>query len=197
MKWELTGLRMVNDQFIRAQLAEGCFLWYGLSRMTLATHAVVGAAIGSVLPAHPVLAAALGFGSHFLLDSLPHWDYQLASAQKDPTNPLNDDLVLGKAFLADLVKIGFDLVLGFVLAYAFFQPTDRALIWSLYAGALGAVLPDFLQFVYFKIRRWPFSALQRLHLWIHTKHQIKYRPVLGVGLQAFLVLAIVLYVYYS
>jgi hypothetical protein len=42
--------------------------------MILSTHAIVGAAIASFLPSHPTIAFVLGFGSHFVLDAIPHWD---------------------------------------------------------------------------------------------------------------------------
>jgi hypothetical protein len=52
--------------------------------LTLTTHAIVGAAIASVIPAHPFFAIAAAFASHFLLDAIPHWDYPIRS---DSVNP--------------------------------------------------------------------------------------------------------------
>ena len=52
--------------------------------MILSTHAIVGAAIASFLPSHPTTAFVLGFGSHFVLDAIPHWDYPIKSASVDP-----------------------------------------------------------------------------------------------------------------
>jgi hypothetical protein len=39
--------------------------------MILTTHAVVGAALASFVPSHPVTAFAMGFASHFVLDAIP------------------------------------------------------------------------------------------------------------------------------
>jgi hypothetical protein len=50
----------------------------------LSTHAIVGAAIASFLPSHPTTAFVLGFGSHFVLDAIPHWDCPIRSASVNP-----------------------------------------------------------------------------------------------------------------
>jgi hypothetical protein len=157
--------------------------------MTLTTHGVVGAALASTLAPHsPSAALLVAFGSHFLLDALPHWDYPLRSATKDPANELNNDLVLGRAFLFDLVKIGLDFCLGLALGLVIAGSLTNY-FWPV-AGALAAMLPDFLQFVYFKWRRWPLTALQRFHLWIHTCHRLTGRPFLGIVSQLLLILAV-------
>lgn len=52
--------------------------------MILSTHAVVGGAIGSLFPSHPILVALLGFTSHFVIDAIPHWDYPLKSISVKP-----------------------------------------------------------------------------------------------------------------
>ena len=54
--------------------------------MTLATHAVVGAAAASLIPTHPFLGFIAGFVSHFAIDAIPHWEYSLASAKIDKDN---------------------------------------------------------------------------------------------------------------
>jgi hypothetical protein len=47
--------------------------------MILSTHAVVGGAIASLIPGHPVLAFVIGTASHFAIDAIPHVDYPLYS----------------------------------------------------------------------------------------------------------------------
>jgi hypothetical protein len=47
--------------------------------MILSTHAVVGGAIASLMPGHPVLAFVIGAASHFAIDAIPHVDYPLYS----------------------------------------------------------------------------------------------------------------------
>ena len=38
--------------------------------MILSTHAVVGGAIASLMPGHPVLAFGIGVASHFAIDAI-------------------------------------------------------------------------------------------------------------------------------
>jgi hypothetical protein len=49
--------------------------------MILSTHAIVGGAIASLFPSHPLLVVAAGFVSHFAIDAIPHWDYPLRRFQ--------------------------------------------------------------------------------------------------------------------
>jgi hypothetical protein len=160
--------------------------------MTLATHAVTGAVIASAMPHHAVLGFILGFASHFLLDAIPHWDYPLSSYKADPGNRLNDDMPINRAFWIDLSRIGTDLLCGGLLTLVFFTFTGPHLFWIPALGAAGAVLPDALQFVYWKWRHQPLIALQRFHLWIHAKKNFNGRPLIGVPLQAIFILLMLL-----
>ncbi len=165
--------------------------------MTLATHAAAGAALSLLVPAQPAAAFLLGFASHFALDALPHWDYPLRSAVEDQNNPLATDLRWGRDFFWDLLKIVSDGLLGLGLAgLVIWWSSENAALGAL-AGAAGAMAPDFLQFVYFKLRwRW-LARLQLFHLWIHTKYKLNPRGLVGPLLQVGLVVAIMLFVYYS
>jgi len=53
--------------------------------MIPSTHAIVGGAVASLFPSHPVLVAALGFASPFAIDAIPHWDYPLQSISVKPS----------------------------------------------------------------------------------------------------------------
>ena len=161
--------------------------------MTLTTHAVVGAALATAVPTHPVLAFGLGFCSHFLLDAIPHWDYSTNSFEEDKENPMNNDMKIGKSFLFDLCKISLDFLLGFVLTFLFFGRLGNfSLDVTLFSGALGAVLPDALQFLYFKWRHEPAISIQKFYLWIHSKKELKDEPLIGISSQIVFVALIVL-----
>src|ERR1035437_1319913 len=151
--------------------------------MTLTTHAVVGAAIAASMPNHPVVGFALAFASHFVLDAIPHWDYPLSSQKTDNVNRLNDDMIINKNFFIDLLKIGIDMSCGILLVLFFFTLHSPHLFWIPMIGVAGAVLPDALQFVYFKWRHQPLIALQRFHFWIHAKHRLDDKPLIGILLQ--------------
>lgn len=155
--------------------------------MILTTHAIVGASVAQLFPAHPAVAFAAGFVSHFILDSFPHWDYDLASARRDNDGHVKD-LAVNAAFARDLLKIAFDFVIGFVSVYFFLGQVgnESQLLW----GAIGGVAPDFLQFVYFKLRVWPLTKLQRFHQYIQRGRKIR-SPWWGIATQM-LVVAIVL-----
>ncbi len=160
--------------------------------MTLCTHAVVGAAVASVVPSHPVLAFTLAFASHFAMDAIPHWHYPVATIEHDKENPLNNDMHITRQFLFDVIKIGFDALLGVVVAYLFLQPFHEPLRLSILVGAIAGILPDPLQFVYWKFRHEPIATLQRFHIWMHAKIDLNDDARLGITLQAMLMSVAVL-----
>ena len=153
--------------------------------MILSTHALVGAAIANMFPAHPGAAFVLGFASHFALDAIPHADYPIRSASLDPK--IGAPLRFDRALLQDAVTIGGDGLLGLALAFLLFASAENQ--WAILLGACGAMLPDAIQFLHARFPREPLRTLQRLHRWAHTKTEIKDRVVLAVASQVLLVLA--------
>jgi hypothetical protein len=156
--------------------------------LTLTTHAVVGAAIVSIMPAHPLLGLSLAFASHFLLDAIPHWDYPIRSPSVHPAiaAPMKYD----RALFADMLTIGADAALGVTLAIVLFA--TRASLILVFCGACAAILPDMLQFAYMRLPREPLTSLQQLHRWIHTSHKMP--PVSGIISQLAFVAAVVVVV---
>lgn len=162
--------------------------WGIIRAMILVTHAVVGAGLSAVSRANPLFAFGIGFLSHFILDTVPHWDYHLESNVNPASrHTLDDDFVIGKGFYKNLVKVGFDFLAGVLLAYLFFAHgvsflhfLQGGILW----GALGGMAPDFLQFVYFKIRKEPLISLQKFHLFMHADLRLGDRPILGPAMQA-------------
>lgn len=142
--------------------------------MVLTPHAVVGAALASAFGLGPGGALVAGFVSHFLLDSLPHWDYKLSSANIDEENPFNDDIPISRESLRDWAKIGLDLALGLGLIFLFFSLNGQGVrVVSLLAGALGGLLPDGLQILFMKLRREPLKTFFRFHLFMHSPRRIR------------------------
>jgi type IV secretory pathway TrbD component len=146
--------------------------------MILSTHAIVGGAIASLIPGHPVLVAVAGFASHFAIDAIPHWDYPLRSISVGK-NADNRRLQLSRGALADLLLIGTDAGIGFGLSIWLFA--TPATVWTICLGAIAAMLPDPLQFVHSLYPYGPLDTLQRFHEWIHTKRKLAWR--LGVSSQ--------------
>jgi hypothetical protein len=146
--------------------------------MILSTHAVVGGAIASLLPSHPVFAVFAAFASHFVIDAIPHWDYSLGSIAIGKGAD-NRGLRLSRGVLIDLTKIVFDACAGLVLALWLFA--TPASIWVVGLAACAAMLPDPLQFVHSLSPREPLKTLQRFHSWIHSKRKLAWG--LGVSSQ--------------
>ncbi len=164
--------------------------------MILFTHAVVGGAVGSVIQSHPVLAFGAGFLSHFLLDAIPHWDYKLESGTSiTPQNKLQGDFSINKQFLFDLIKIGTDMLSGFVITYVFIygnilNPQDF-FGGNIFWGLVGGVLPDFLQFAYYKTKKEPLTSLQKFHIWSHSSIRLHDWYILGPTIQLLIVTCVV------
>lgn len=146
--------------------------------MTLATHAIVGAATAQLFPNHPIIAFFAGFFSHFVLDAIPHWDYKILSAYANPDLAMaQNEAIPGSSrwigmdvhFYKDLFRTGLDTTIGLavvaILLYAgfFFSPLIVCI------GALAAILPDFLQLVYNRLPYQPLTLLQWFHHTIHAE----------------------------
>lgn len=161
--------------------------------MILATHAIVGAAVGRLFPAHPIAAFAAGVISHFILDSIPHYDYHLRSVSKNKENRMHDDMVFSRHFARDILVIGFDGAVGAALALYFLYDFNQSWYYfvSLTAGFCGGIIPDALQFAYWKIRREPFVSLQKFHLAIHAKSNYNDYPVFGMMCQIGMVAVVI------
>lgn len=161
--------------------------------MILATHAIVGAVAARLVPANPLFAFFAGFVSHFIIDAIPHWDYQLLSLKKDEGNFLNSSVVFNKKFLIDLTKFVFDVGSGIAFSLLVFNYPDYRAYLITVSGIAGAVLPDFLSFLYWVIKQEPLTSLYRFHFWIHSKNEVlKSQLSKGVVFQLVFVLGIVL-----
>jgi hypothetical protein len=159
--------------------------------MTLTTHAVTGALIGAVASQNLALAGAFGFISHFVFDTIPHWDYKLITAREDNENPMNNDMrVGGKEFFMDLAKIGFDFWLGMALVFLMTFTMPLQIIIGAFVGAFFAVIPDPLQFVYWKLRSRLMEPIQRFHMYMHAHTKLNSRPLIGISSQIAIIMLV-------
>lgn len=161
--------------------------------MILASHAIIGGALGRFFPNDPVAAFVVGFASHFAADAIPHWQYSLKSFIKDPNDKLKDDMRMSPAFIGDLLRIVLDCLSGFAvlfIAYYYFGNMSAGAWSSVFWGAVGGVLPDALQFLYFKTRWRGLRELQRFHMWIHGSSTLDDRPAIGIPFQAAIVIIV-------
>jgi hypothetical protein len=153
--------------------------------MILCTHAIVGGAIASLFPSHPVIVAVAGFASHFAIDAIPHWDYPLRTISIG-ADADNRNLALDRNLIFDLMLIGFGACTGLAIAvWLFASPATRT---AIVLGAFMAILPDGLQFACSVFPHEPLKSLQRFHQWIHSKRRLSW-PV-GASSQALFAAAV-------
>jgi len=146
--------------------------------MILSTHAIVGGAIASLFPSHPLLVALAGFASHFAIDAIPHWDYPLRSISVGRKAD-NRRLKISVLLVRDLSLIGADACFGLATALLLFATAGT--VWVIALGAVAGMLPDPLQFVHSLYPREPLKSLQRFHGWMHSKRKLAWR--IGVASQ--------------
>ena len=96
--------------------------------MFICNHAIAGAAIGLALEDHPVAAFAVGVGSHFVLDAVPHWG-SAPSGEKD--EGFSDEFIR-------VAKIDGCLGCALVGVLLLAAPSKPAVA----AGIAGSCLPD-------------------------------------------------------
>ena len=108
--------------------------------MILTIHAVAGAAVANQFQ-NKLIAWVLAFLSHFLLDAIPHKDYDLSNAKLG----LRD-----KKFWMFILKAMIDLLIGFILIIIFTKEMSN-LKHNLIGGFI-ALIPDGLTLLYFIIK---------------------------------------------
>lgn len=119
--------------------------------MFLTVHGAIGVIIGQRVT-NPVLAFIFGFISHYFFDMIPHGD---TKAPKKWNNLIHLALI---ALIDAFVMIVLLLWLGL--------KTNLHQL-SISAGFLGAVLPDFLQGIYFLSGKKYFKQHQKFHNFFH------------------------------
>jgi hypothetical protein len=159
--------------------------------MTLATHIVIAGAITKPMigKVHPALAFAVALATHYLSDAIPHYDYHIGTAKQKTAAVLKIELNPTPRNIAhDLIKIGFDATVGFVVLLFFARPEfSFAGIFPYALVALAAILPDALQSVYWFWRKSPIKEMKIFHDYWHAKEKLKW-DWLGLSSQALIFL---------
>ncbi len=99
--------------------------------MILLVHLLFGAAVASKIQ-NPVFAIVLAFLSHYLLDLIPHTEYNIENIRKKQWN---------KSFI-DIFKIAFDFFVGILLILLFSNPPTGLGQPIIFIAAFFAILPD-------------------------------------------------------
>lgn len=164
--------------------------------MTLTTHIIVAGAVAAPFLHNPPLAFAVGLASHYLLDAIPHWDWELGSLpQSDPQNKnaKEEMVVQHNKIVRDLIRVTLDVSIGLLVLFAIGilggGIGSPAIFYGLAAAAFGGILPDALQFVYFVMwRKQPMRAIQWFHDFFHARTKIAQRQMaLGLAYQAMII----------
>lgn len=152
--------------------------------MTLTTHTVIAAAITKpFMRVHPVLGFFVALASHYLSDAVPHWDYGMRSLSDKENFEKRKIQYKSSSFLTDAPRIALDGFLGLALALVIMHPHTLRDLTGVYLAALGGVLPDFLQGIYYSKRAELLLPLQRFHDFFHSKIKLGPYPLIGVPFQ--------------
>ncbi len=103
-------------------------------------HVIVGAVIATKV-VNPALAIPLAFGSHFLLDKLPHWNPHIWTETKKFGKPTS------KSTLIMIIDTSTALIAGSLIASRALPDTGYFL--TIIASCFAAVLPDVVEAPYF------------------------------------------------
>ena len=135
--------------------------------MVATSHLFLGAAIGTLVP-DPLIAFGLGFGSHFLLDAIPHFEPGLVFRKRDAEGNLADGMTWQEYRLAWL-----DMLVGTIITLLVWRSSGSQL--SILTGALGAILPDLVD----NVPWWKaYTSKTKLLGWIYPIHKGFHFPTL-------------------
>jgi hypothetical protein len=113
--------------------------------MFITNHVLAGALIGLAAPRRPARVALVAVGSHFVLDSVPHWGSD------------HDDAKFRKVAIVDGL-------LGLATMRAIMSAVPRGTRVAVLAGMLGAAFPDSDKPMDMFFQRSPFpAAVDRFH----------------------------------
>lgn len=168
--------------------------------MILSSHIIVATAAALPLAAMPITdsnAAIIfiaAFCSHYALDLIPHWDYNLSSIKTCYRGEKNGYIKKDKIKI-DFIKMAFDglfgiLVSSIIISLSPISISDK--IIALFIITPASILPDFIETIYIFFKKQPISFLHKIHLFFHRKNIFMGEPLKGILLQIATVSAIVI-----
>lgn len=119
--------------------------------MILATHALIGAAIGKNID-NPWLVIILAFSTHYFLDSFRHGEY-----------------TTGLKTARDWAKVMLDIVIGMsiVLFSLYWSSSSEKVIFNTLLGSFFGALPDLFIVLYQKYNFRLVKIFVDLGIWVH------------------------------
>lgn len=134
--------------------------------MTLTTHTVIGAAIGSAV-GQPLLSFSLAFASHLLVDMIPHGDGFIA----------NNFFVQKRKRRQALAYVTIDAVCSVLLLLFLINTKDLESLRALSWGVFGGVLPDVLVGLNDLTRGKYLWWFNRIHFFFHDFFMKRYGDI--------------------
>jgi len=131
-----------------------------------------------------VSALCLGIASHLALDAIPHGDAGIGHwVHSSPNHVTKLQRLLPMVFVDQILGAG---VFFLLLSSPFLAHTS---FWTLFAGAFGSILPDYLtgiRDILPKPPRW-LESIHRIHGRCHFQGKEPFTILTGLIFQAFLV----------
>jgi hypothetical protein len=146
--------------------------------MILTPHAIVGASLANMFPNDPVLGFGLAFASHYLLDMIPHAEYDIHNfidRQNKTTRTIFHTI---KSFIKMPPIILIDFFVGVSLCSLIFIRDEKTLYLTM-IGIFASVLPDFLQFIYLQYKNRFWIKVQKIHDYFHGENQLRSNLILS------------------
>jgi SNF family Na+-dependent transporter len=160
--------------------------------MILTPHAIVGATLANIFPDDPALGFGLAFVSHYVLDILPHTEYDIGNFYDKKTRTLNN-IFKNKRTFVNFLFIVVDFIVAVILCVLLFVRSEKSAVVT-FMGILGGLLPDFFQFMYFKFKGEPWKFYQNIHDKLHKIIKVKNEKFWGTFLQIIIpILILVIY----
>lgn len=129
--------------------------------MVLTPHILIGAAIGSQVN-NAYLLIPLALASHYLLDIVPHVEYDIKTIAAGKIN---------KKFFKEMAKVFFDIVAGIIIVFSLSR--GSASLKYVITGAFFGMLPDFIQLLAFFIEKNKIlRKYRKFHLQLHFLREV-------------------------
>lgn len=141
-------------------------------------HVIIGAAIATKIP-NPLIAIPLAFASHFVLETIPHWNPHLNTETQKYGGPTK------KSTIITAVDASVALAAGSFVAWQAMPDTTRSI--TILAACLASVLPDLIEGPYFFLH----LRNKNIKKWIDFQKSLQSdtTPLLGLLTQAMTVAA--------
>ena len=147
-------------------------------------HIPVGMLLASSISGGPVSALCLGVASHLALDAIPHGDAGIGHwVHSSPNHVTKLKRLLPMVFVDQILGTA---VFFLLLSSPLLASTSS---WTLFAGALGSILPDYITGIRDllpKPPRW-LESIHRLHEKCHYRGKEPFTILTGLIFQSLLV----------